>query len=204
MPPARRSTGSDASLANQLASGITDPRQTTQGSRRWAALALVLIAAWLLLVAGVRTLIQTRRTGTASSPRSGTDPGPRSGGPAAVGARLRLRRGRPLAELAGLEPITVLDRTPVRRRPVGQRCQAAHDVAPSLARGHAERRRSGACSQQALILDPRPLAPWKGRVCGSCPEPGTGKRPAAPQNYPPSGGRLLAWGLGASRPRSLG
>jgi hypothetical protein len=62
------------------------------------------------------------------------------------------------------------------------RCQAAHAVAPSFTRGHAERRRSGACSQQALILDPRPLAPWKGRACGSCPEPGPVNAPAATQN----------------------
>jgi hypothetical protein len=68
----------------------------------------------------------------------------------------------------------------VRRRP-GQPALPActHDVAPSLARGHAERRRSGACSQQARHPRPSPPRPLKGRVCGSCPEPGTGKRPGS-------------------------
>ena len=42
-----------------------------------AVLALVLIAAWLLLVAGLRTLIQTRRTGPCRRARlpSGRDGG---------------------------------------------------------------------------------------------------------------------------------
>jgi hypothetical protein len=55
-------------------------------------------------------------------------------------------------------------------RPV-LRWRPAHDVAPSFARGHAERRRSGACSQQALILDPRPLAPWKAGSVGRARNP---------------------------------
>jgi hypothetical protein len=57
--------------------------------------------------------------------------------------------------------------------PVGLRCQAAHDVAPSLARGHAERRRSGACPQQALILDPYPLAPRRAGSAAHAPNPNT-------------------------------
>jgi protein-S-isoprenylcysteine O-methyltransferase Ste14 len=80
-----------------------------------AVLALVLIAAWLLLVAGLRTLIQTRRTGTTSAPRFRDRPGS-----AQWWARLLSTLGfagavaAPLAELAGLDPIPVLDRTPVR------------------------------------------------------------------------------------------
>lgn len=80
-----------------------------------AVLALVLIAAWLLLVAGLRTLIQTRRTGDASAPRFRDRPGS-----AQWWARLLSTLGfacavaAPLAELAGLDPIPVLDRTPVR------------------------------------------------------------------------------------------
>ena len=80
-----------------------------------AVLALVLIAAWLLLVAGLRTLIQTRRTGDASVPRFRDRPGSPQ-----WWARLLSTLGfacavaAPLAELAGLQPIPVLDRTSVR------------------------------------------------------------------------------------------
>jgi hypothetical protein len=66
--------------------------------------------------------------------------------------------------------------------PVGLRCQAAHDVTPSLARGHAERRRSGACPQQALILDPCPLAPRRAGSAAHAPNPEHANTPAAPQN----------------------
>ena len=45
-----------------------------------AVLALVLLAAWLLLVASLPPLLQLRRTGAAPTPASGTDQGPRSGG----------------------------------------------------------------------------------------------------------------------------
>jgi hypothetical protein len=49
--------------------------------------------------------------------------------------------------------------------PVGLRCQAAHDVAPSLARGHAERHRSGPVPSRpsSSTLAPSPLEgprPW--------------------------------------------
>jgi protein-S-isoprenylcysteine O-methyltransferase Ste14 len=80
-----------------------------------AVLALVLLAVWLLLVAGLPTLIQIRRTGTASVPRFRDRPGS-----AQWWARLLSGVGfacavaAPLAELAGLDPIAVLDRTPVR------------------------------------------------------------------------------------------
>jgi protein-S-isoprenylcysteine O-methyltransferase Ste14 len=80
-----------------------------------AVLALVLLAVWLLLVAGLPTLIQTRRAGTASVPRFRDRPGS-----AQWWARLLSGVGfacavaAPLAELAGLDPIAVLDRTPVR------------------------------------------------------------------------------------------
>ena len=80
-----------------------------------AVLALVLIAAWLLLVACLRTLIQIRRTGDASTPRFRDRPGS-----AQWWARLLSGVGfacavaAPLAELAGLDPIPILDQTPVR------------------------------------------------------------------------------------------
>jgi protein-S-isoprenylcysteine O-methyltransferase Ste14 len=80
-----------------------------------AVAALVLLAAWLLLVAGLRTLIQLRRTGDASAPRFQDRPGSPQ-----WWARLLSAVGfacvvaAPLAELAGLDPITILDRTPVR------------------------------------------------------------------------------------------
>jgi protein-S-isoprenylcysteine O-methyltransferase Ste14 len=79
-----------------------------------AVLGLVLLAVWLLLVAGLPTLIQIRRTGTAGVPRFRDRPGS-----AQWWARLLSSLGfacavaAPLAELAGLHPITVLDRTPV-------------------------------------------------------------------------------------------
>jgi protein-S-isoprenylcysteine O-methyltransferase Ste14 len=80
-----------------------------------AVLALVLLTAWLLLVAGLPTVIQLRRTGAASVPRFRDRPGS-----AQWWARLLSGVGfacavaAPLAELAGLQPITILDRTPVR------------------------------------------------------------------------------------------
>jgi protein-S-isoprenylcysteine O-methyltransferase Ste14 len=80
-----------------------------------AVLALVLLAVWLLLVAGLRTLIQLRRTGEVSVPRFRDRPGSPQ-----WWARLLSTLGfacavaAPLAELAGLPPISRLDRTPVR------------------------------------------------------------------------------------------
>jgi protein-S-isoprenylcysteine O-methyltransferase Ste14 len=80
-----------------------------------AVLALVLIAVWLLLVACVRTLIQLRRTGTASVPRFRDRPGsPQWWARLLSGVGFACAVGAPLAELVGLDPITVLDRTPVR------------------------------------------------------------------------------------------
>jgi protein-S-isoprenylcysteine O-methyltransferase Ste14 len=80
-----------------------------------AVLALALLAAWLLVVAGLRTGIQLRRTGEVSAPHLRDRPGS-----AQWWARLLSAVGfacavaAPLAELAGLEPIAVLDRSPVR------------------------------------------------------------------------------------------
>jgi protein-S-isoprenylcysteine O-methyltransferase Ste14 len=80
-----------------------------------AVLALVLIAAWLLLVAGLRALIQIRRTGDASAPRFRDRPGsPQWWARLLSGVGFACAVAAPLAELAGLGPITVLDRTPVR------------------------------------------------------------------------------------------
>jgi protein-S-isoprenylcysteine O-methyltransferase Ste14 len=80
-----------------------------------AVLALVLIAAWLVLVAGLRTLIQVRRTGEASAPRFRDRPGsPQWWARLLSSVGFACAVAAPLAELAGLEPIGVLDRSPVR------------------------------------------------------------------------------------------
>ena len=79
-----------------------------------AVLALVLLAAWLLLVAGVPTVLQLRRTGRVSArfrDRPGT---PQWWARLLAGAGFACAVAAPLAELAGLKPIPVLDRTPVR------------------------------------------------------------------------------------------
>jgi protein-S-isoprenylcysteine O-methyltransferase Ste14 len=80
-----------------------------------AVLALVLTGAWVLLVTGLPALRQIRRTGDAGALRFRDRPGS-----AQWWARLLSSVGlacavaAPLAELAGLDPIAVLDRTPVR------------------------------------------------------------------------------------------
>jgi protein-S-isoprenylcysteine O-methyltransferase Ste14 len=80
-----------------------------------AVLALVLIAAWLLLVAGLRTLIQTRRTGDASAPHFRDRPGsPQWWARLLSGVGFACAVAAPLADLAGLDPISILERTPVR------------------------------------------------------------------------------------------
>jgi protein-S-isoprenylcysteine O-methyltransferase Ste14 len=80
-----------------------------------AVLALVLIAAWLLLVAGLRTLIQVRRTGELSATRFRDRPGtPQWWARLLSSIGFACAVAAPLAELAGLEPIGVLDRGPVR------------------------------------------------------------------------------------------
>lgn len=80
-----------------------------------AVLALVLIAVWLLLVAGLRTLIQVRRTGEASASRLRDRPGsPQWWARLLSGVGFACVVAAPLAELAGLDPIPLLDRTPVR------------------------------------------------------------------------------------------
>jgi protein-S-isoprenylcysteine O-methyltransferase Ste14 len=80
-----------------------------------AVLGLVLLAVWLLLVTGVRTVIQIRRTGTASLPRFRDRPGsPQWWARLLSGIGFACAVAAPLAELAGLDPIAALDRTPVR------------------------------------------------------------------------------------------
>jgi protein-S-isoprenylcysteine O-methyltransferase Ste14 len=80
-----------------------------------AVLALVLTGAWVLLVTGLPALRQIRRTGDAGALRFRDRPGS-----AQWWARLLSSVGlacavaAPLAELAGLEPIGALDRSPVR------------------------------------------------------------------------------------------
>jgi protein-S-isoprenylcysteine O-methyltransferase Ste14 len=88
---------------------------TTTGVPPMAVLALVLLAAWLLLVAGLRTVIQFRRTGEASVPRFRDRPGsPQWWARLLSGVGFACAVAAPLAELAGLDPIGVLDRSPVR------------------------------------------------------------------------------------------
>jgi hypothetical protein len=80
-----------------------------------AVLALVLIAVWLLLVAGLRTLIQVRCTGDASAPRLRDRPGsPQWWARLLSGVGFACAVAAPLAELAGLDLIPLLDRTPAR------------------------------------------------------------------------------------------
>ena len=79
-----------------------------------AVLALVLIAAWLLLVVGLRTFIQIRRTGGVGSRFRDRPGSPQWWARLLSGLGFACAVAAPLAELAGLEPIAVLDRTPVR------------------------------------------------------------------------------------------
>jgi protein-S-isoprenylcysteine O-methyltransferase Ste14 len=80
-----------------------------------AFLSLVLIAAWLLLVACLRTVIQIRRTGSASVVRFRDRPGsPQWWSRLLSGVGLACCVAAPVAELAGLDPVAGLDRTPVR------------------------------------------------------------------------------------------
>jgi protein-S-isoprenylcysteine O-methyltransferase Ste14 len=80
-----------------------------------AVLALVLIAVWLLLVAGLRTLIQIQCTGDASAPRLRDRPGsPQWWARLLSGVGFACAVAAPLAELAGLDPIPLLDRTLAR------------------------------------------------------------------------------------------
>jgi protein-S-isoprenylcysteine O-methyltransferase Ste14 len=80
-----------------------------------AVLALVLLAVWLLAVAGLPTLLRLRRTGAASVPRFRDRPGsPQWWARLLSGVGFACAVAAPLAELAGLEPIPILDRTPVR------------------------------------------------------------------------------------------
>ena len=79
-----------------------------------AVLALVLIVAWVLLVAGLRTFIQIRRTGDVGSRFRDRPASPQWWARLLSGLGIACAVAAPLAELAGLEPIAVLDRTPVR------------------------------------------------------------------------------------------
>jgi protein-S-isoprenylcysteine O-methyltransferase Ste14 len=80
-----------------------------------AVLALALLAAWLLLVAGLRTGIQLRRTGDAGAPHFRDRPGsPQWWARLLSAVGFACAVAAPLAELAGLEPIAILDRSPVR------------------------------------------------------------------------------------------
>jgi protein-S-isoprenylcysteine O-methyltransferase Ste14 len=78
-----------------------------------AVLALILIAAWVLLLGGLRTFIQIRRTGDAGSRFRDRPGSPQWWARLVSGLGFACAVAAPLAELAGLEPIAVLDRTPV-------------------------------------------------------------------------------------------
>jgi protein-S-isoprenylcysteine O-methyltransferase Ste14 len=80
-----------------------------------AVLALVLLAVWLLLVAGLPTLLRLQRTGAPSVPRFRDRPGsPQWWARLLSGIGFACAVAAPLAELAGLQPLPILDRTPVR------------------------------------------------------------------------------------------
>ncbi len=79
-----------------------------------ATLALILTVAWIAIVVGLRSLIQLRQTGRIGLYR-GDQPGSAqwwSRRISSVGAALAV--AAPLAELAGLAPIPVLDQPPLR------------------------------------------------------------------------------------------
>jgi hypothetical protein len=80
---------------------------------------------------------------------------------------------------------------------------AVDDMAPSFARGHAERRCSGACPQQTR--PPRPLTPWKGRSTGCALD--LDRANAAPGSYvevPAFGPAPLAAGSSLPNPEQAG
>jgi protein-S-isoprenylcysteine O-methyltransferase Ste14 len=94
---------------------VSQTKHETKEVPPMAVAALVLLAAWLLLVAGLRTLIQLRRTGDASVPRFRDRPGsPQWWARLLSAVGFACAVAAPLAELAGLEPIGALDRSPVR------------------------------------------------------------------------------------------
>jgi protein-S-isoprenylcysteine O-methyltransferase Ste14 len=89
--------------------------QTTTEVPPMAVLALVLITVWLLLVAGLPTLLQARRTGGARVPRFRDRPGsPQWWARLLSGIGFACAVAAPLADLAGLQPIPILDRAPLR------------------------------------------------------------------------------------------
>src|SRR5687767_11329039 len=97
---------------------VSRTKHVTKEEPPMAVLALVLIAVWLLLVAGLRTLIQVRRTGDASAPRFRDRPGsPQWWARLLSGVGFACAVAAPLAELAGLgpDPPPGLDPGPRRR-----------------------------------------------------------------------------------------
>ena len=101
-----------------------------------AVLALVLLAAWLLLVAGLRTRIQLRRTGAASAPRFRDRPGsPQWWARLGSGVGFACAVAAPPAELAGLDPSTILDRIPVHAAGVALVVGIAATLAAHLTMG---------------------------------------------------------------------
>ena len=79
-----------------------------------AVLALVLTVAWLVLVAGVRSYVHVRRTGQVPLVRGVRRGSPEWWARTLGSAGLVLAVASPLAELAGVPPISVLDRQLVR------------------------------------------------------------------------------------------
>jgi hypothetical protein len=74
-----------------------------------------------------------------------------------------------------------------------------HDVAPELCPGPRGAASLWACSQQARHPRPSPPRPWRAGSVGPALNVEPVNARAAPQNYPPSGGRL--WSLiGPARP----
>jgi hypothetical protein len=151
-----------------------------------AVAALVLLAAWLLLVAGLRTLIQLRRTGDASAPRFQDRPGsPQWWARLLSAVGFACAVAAPLAELAGLDPITILDRTPVRAAGVVL-------VVLGIAATFAAQLAMGASWRPDV--DPTRAPPWSppGRSGSSAPDlhrHGRHRRRPGPHRAQPARGR---------------
>lgn len=79
-----------------------------------AAVALLVLVAWLVVVAGVRSYLHYRRTGKVPAPMR-KQPGTADWWAGLISTLgIVFAFAGPLAELAGLAPFAILDRTPIR------------------------------------------------------------------------------------------
>src|SRR5687767_14681181 len=79
-----------------------------------AVLALVLLVAWLILVAGLRSYLEYRRTGKSATPVRDEPGSPAWWAKVISSVGVVLAFAGPLAELAGLRPFEILDHGLVR------------------------------------------------------------------------------------------